>query len=537
LKAVLYCRVSGDDQNIESQIDFAARHCELHNITIHEIYKDDAVSSLHYSKLDQRPEGRRLLADAKAGKFDTVLVFKVDRLIRGSIASTAELLRGFGVTIRSLTEPFDTSTPAGKLFLNMLGEMGEFERSNITERSRSGTQRIVRAGEWAGGKPPYGFRIENKRVVIDPEQSETVRQIFKLYLSGELRVRGISTYLNASEIKHSISKRWYETTVSKLLRNRAYIGELVYGKRTNRRIVAGKWVYDATNKDQHIMIPCPPIVSQKDFDQVQRMLTANQSGSFRNVRNFYLLRGLIFCGDCGLKCRGITTGKKPNQHTSYRCYSHLKSSPFPHCASKAVHGAELDAAVWDMCMRFAQHPGEIIEELRAEMQTTQDTQHESRALAATLDKQIAKIEQGRGETIRLHRLGAITEQEAVADLAKVEEEKKALADQRHRVMAALEASEDAEFRLLSVESVLNLIAEKVSSASLDLMREVVLSWVNRIDIETVAQEGKKRKRAIAHVSFAFRPSAEVVPSVERGVATSSARFAACWPRTSRKSTV
>lgn len=527
MKAVLYCRVSSDDQNIESQLDFADRYCKQHDITIHEIYKDDAVSTLYYSELDERPEGRRLLADAKAGKFDTLLVFRVDRLIRGSVNQTAKVFKGYGVTIRSLNEDFDTSTPAGKMMLGMLGEIGEFERSSITARSRSGTQRIVRAGEWAGGRPPYGFRIENKRVVIDPEQSEVVKQIYSWYLSGEMRVRGIATYLNALEIKHSISKRWWETTVSKLLRNRAYIGELIYGKRTNRRIVSGKWVYDATDKDQHVMIPCPAIIPRQDFDQVQRMLTANQNSSFRNVKNFYLLRGLVFCGDCGQKCRGVTTGNKPNQHTSYRCYSHLKASPVPHCEGKAVHGEELDAAVWDLCMQFAQHPGEIIEELRAEMQTTQDTQHESRALAAHLERQIAKKQEGRGETIRLHRLKVITEAEAVADLAKLEGEINVLADERQRVLAALDASQDAEFKLLSVESVLNLIAERVSTASLDLMREVVLSWVSRIDIETVQQEGKKRKRAIAHVSFAFRPSAEIVPSVERGVATSKARFAAC----------
>jgi site-specific DNA recombinase len=534
LRAVLYCRVSLDDQNIESQIDFARQYCLLHSITLIEIYADNDVSSRY--EVEDRPEGARLLADAKAGKFDTVLVFKVDRLVRGDISRTAKFLRECGVTILSMTEPFDSNSPVGEFVLNLLGNVGKFERSNIIERSRSGLQRVARAGEWAGGIPPYGYRVDKKRVVIDPEQSEVVKWIFNSYLSGDLRVRGISTYLNAREVKHSISKRWYDTTVSKLLRNRAYIGELIYGKRTNRRRVSGKWVYDKTTEDQQIAISIQPLISRKDFDRVQRMLTANQNLNFRNVKNFYLLRGLIFCGACGLKYRGITTGKKPNVHTSYRCYSHLKSSPFPHCDGKAVHGGELDAAVWDYCLQFAQHPGQVIEELRAVMQATQDNQIEKRELVATLEKQIAKKQEGRAETIRLHRLKVITEAEAVADLRTLEREIGLLVDERQRVLMALEASEDAEFKLLSVESVLNLVAEKVSSASLDLMREVVLKWVSRIDIETVRGEGKKA-RAIAHVSFAFRPSPEVVSSIEPAVATSRARLAACWPRTSRKSTL
>jgi site-specific DNA recombinase len=534
LRAVLYCRVSGDDQNIESQIDFAVRHCKLHEIAIHEIYKDDGVSSLHY-KLEQRPEGARLLADAKAGKFDTILVFKVDRLIRGSVASTAELLREYGVTIRSLTEPFDTSTPAGKLLLNMLGEMGEFERSNIIERSRSGMERIVRAGQWAGGVPPFGYCVgADKKLALDTAQSEIVKDIFRWYLSGALRVRGIAQRLNAADVKHSISRRWWDTTVSKLLRNRAYVGELIWRKRTNRRRVGGKWTCVKTTKEQQITIAIPPIISQKDFDPVQRMLTANQRGSFRNVKNFYLLRGLIFCRQCGSKYRGMTSGRKPWIKTYYRCASHIGTSQIPPCRGKAVRADILDAAVWETCLSFAQDPGQVIEELRAVMQTTQNVQHESRALVASLEKQITKIKQGRADTIRLHRLGVITQEETERDLAALEGEVKALNEHRQEILVAVESSEDAEFKLLSVESMLNLLAERISSLSLDAMREVVLSWVSRIEIETVS-EGKT-DRGVAHVSFAFGASPAAVAFVGRGVATSSARLAACWPRTSRKST-
>src|SRR5439155_604499 len=122
--AAVYLRVSSDEQRerqtIETQRDFAARYCDLHGIPVHDTYADDGVSGT--IPFAQRPDGARLLDDARAGLFDTLLVYKQDRLSRAAritLNAVAEL-EGLGIQIKSMTEPFDTSTPAGRFIPTML---------------------------------------------------------------------------------------------------------------------------------------------------------------------------------------------------------------------------------------------------------------------------------------------------------------------------------------------------------------------------------------------------------------------------------
>lgn len=130
--AAIYARVSTDEQrdkqSIETQVEFATRYADLHGIKDIVFYKDDGVSG--GVPCAERPEGARLLADAKAGKIDLLLIYRVDRLSRSllDLLRTSEALEELGVTLRSMTEPFDTSTPLGKFVLQLLGMLAELEK-------------------------------------------------------------------------------------------------------------------------------------------------------------------------------------------------------------------------------------------------------------------------------------------------------------------------------------------------------------------------------------------------------------------------
>ena len=111
--AAIYARVSTEDQaerqTVKAQLDFLRRFHDLHQITIASEYIDDGISGT--VPLDERPEGRRLLDDARAGRFGAVLVYRLDRLGRSvrALLSAHDALDGVKVSIRSATEPFDTS--------------------------------------------------------------------------------------------------------------------------------------------------------------------------------------------------------------------------------------------------------------------------------------------------------------------------------------------------------------------------------------------------------------------------------------------
>ena len=108
-RVAVYCRVSSDEQAqagmIENQLDFARRYCDLHGLLVHDFYTDEGMSGT--LAVDERPNGKRLLADARAGKLIAVLVYRVDRFARSTLhlLHAHDVLRRAGVTLRSMTEP------------------------------------------------------------------------------------------------------------------------------------------------------------------------------------------------------------------------------------------------------------------------------------------------------------------------------------------------------------------------------------------------------------------------------------------------
>jgi site-specific DNA recombinase len=132
----LYSRVSTEDQTdrgtIKGQRDFLTNFAQLYGLEVSGEYVDDGFSGT--LPLGDRPDGRRLLEDANQGRFGVVLVYRLDRLGRSlsALLEANAALEALGVTIRSATEPFDTSTPIGRFLFQLLGSLAELEKSTIS---------------------------------------------------------------------------------------------------------------------------------------------------------------------------------------------------------------------------------------------------------------------------------------------------------------------------------------------------------------------------------------------------------------------
>src|ERR671921_1054040 len=161
-RVALYLRVSSDEQrereSIKTQREFFEQYCDLYVLEVTETYADDGVSGT--APLHERPEGRRLLEDARAKKFETLLVYRLDRLGRSLlvIVDAHDRLQVAGSSLRSATEPIDTSNPSGRLIFQMLASFAEYERETIGERTRAGLHRAFRGGMYTG-RIPYGYRL------------------------------------------------------------------------------------------------------------------------------------------------------------------------------------------------------------------------------------------------------------------------------------------------------------------------------------------------------------------------------------------
>jgi len=131
----------------------------------------------------ERPALQRLLADIRAGRIDIVVVYKVDRLTRSlaDFARLVEILDAEGVSFVSVTQQFNTTSSMGRLTLNVLLSFAQFEREVTGERIRDKIAASKKKGLWMGGNVPLGYDANERALVINPAEAETVRRIFALY--------------------------------------------------------------------------------------------------------------------------------------------------------------------------------------------------------------------------------------------------------------------------------------------------------------------------------------------------------------------
>lgn len=194
-------------------------------VPVREKYDDGGISG---GTLD-RPALQRLLEDIEDGLVDIVVVYKIDRLSR-SLADFAKMVEVFdrnGATFVSVTQSFNTTTSMGRLTLNILLSFAQFEREVTAERIRDKFAASRKKGLWMGGVPPYGYRVENRKLVVDDERARHVRSMFARFIeigSGTLLAREVAKQGIRTQRGNRIDKKF----IYRMLNNRAYIGEAIH---------------------------------------------------------------------------------------------------------------------------------------------------------------------------------------------------------------------------------------------------------------------------------------------------------------------
>ena len=238
-------------------------------------YSDAAISG---GTMD-RPALQQMLTDMAHGLINTVVVYKVDRLSR-SILDFHKMMQYFekyNTNFVSITQSFDTSNSMGKLTLNMLLSFAQFEREVSSERVRDKLYASKAKGMWIGGMPTLGYNLENKKLVINPTEAETVKHLFEKYLELE-SVVDLAQYARENGIKN---KSWitqngkqygggelYPNILHRILRDKVYIGKIMHKK-------TGK-VFDGIHA---------PIIDTDLFERVQETLERNAIYRHKNTRS------------------------------------------------------------------------------------------------------------------------------------------------------------------------------------------------------------------------------------------------------------
>lgn len=333
----------------------------------------------------ERPALKRLMADIEAGKIDTVLVYKVDRLSR-SLLDFARIMETFEkkkVSFVSVTQQFNTSSSMGRLILNVLLSFAQFERELISERTRDKMAAARRKGKWIGGKPVLGYDIDPvvTKLVVNEDEARRVRAIFDLYLeheallpvTQELKRRGWTlkrwTMRNGKETG---GQPFNKTNLYKLLTNPIHAGKITYK--------------DEVHPGEH-----PAIVPEGVFNKVQSVLAQNRVNGGARVRNRHgaLLKGLLRCRPCGCGMFHTYSCKKGRRYRYYVCLKAGKSG-WAECPSKSIPAQQIEEFVVGQARRIAKDPDLLKEVLAQAQQEAKDQLEQRTGERRTLQRELAQ---------------------------------------------------------------------------------------------------------------------------------------------------
>ena len=203
-KTIAYLRVSTDKQadkgvSLEAQQDKAKAYAGLYDLDLVEVIVDAGESA---KSLD-RPGLQRALAMLKTGQADALLVVKLDRLTR-SVVDLGKLIETYfapgKAALMSVGEQIDTRSAAGRLVLNILASVSQWERETIGERTSAAMQHKQAKGEYIGGETPYGFDLVNGELIEDEAEQEVIQKA-KAYQAEGLSLRKIAAELDKQGIK------------------------------------------------------------------------------------------------------------------------------------------------------------------------------------------------------------------------------------------------------------------------------------------------------------------------------------------------
>ena len=535
MPVAVYARVSTEEQrerqSIATQREFAERYCQLHDLAVYRVYADDGVTGT--LPLDQRGEGSQILRDARLGKFDQLLVYKLDRLGRETrlILNAVAELEKLGVRVRSMTEEFDTGTSTGRLMLTLLSGFASHERDVIRERSVAGTNRVAEAGVWLGGIVPYGYRKAGEKqtshLVVSEElipsiamsEAEVIRDIFRLAAVEGKSCRVIAERLNDLRVpcaysrddrlilrgkrKQRTSGIWRPGRIRGLITNKTYMGTHEFGKRS----VSGRPV---------ISRPVPAVVTEEVWKKAQATLQANFLFSARSSKNQYLLRGLIKCGLCGLTYVG-TAANRPNGKREFYYSCNASHSPSIYwargrCHAKPIRGDDLEAQVWADVESFLRNPQPVLQQLHARLESDAKGSDQNRKQVTRLEGLLAQKATERSRVVGLYRRGRLTEADLDAQMDEIGKEETALEAQIAELGGRIAGADSIAGNLSSAEALLAQLRKRLDQpVAWEQRRRLIEILVAGVQVDTVEECGVRQTKTT--VTYRFSQPDQPMPLV------------------------
>ena len=373
LRVAAYCRVSSDstDQlnSFVAQLNYyTALIASKENWTLVDLYADEGISG---TSAEKRPDFQRLLADCRRGRVDKILTKSVSRFARNAkdCLETVRELKSIGVGVCFEEQHIDTSNMSGELLTAVFAAMSQKESENISAHMRWSYQARMKGGTFLPSAVPFGYVIQDKKIVIDEERAEIVRAIFHRYLVGQSMAE-IAAQLNQENIPvraGQINQRWIHTAISYILSNERYIGDSLWQKTYATDTLPARQVKNHGERQKYYAEEThPPIIDPEIFRAVQELKQKRNEKCGSRQSQHLPLQQKIFCGVCGTMYR-----RKVLSGTSFWiCRSHDDCKG--NCPSGRIPEEEIHAAFLRVYHKLRLHGEPILKQMITDLQSIRE---------------------------------------------------------------------------------------------------------------------------------------------------------------------
>lgn len=337
IKVAAYVRVSSDSEDQMNSLETQQCYYESllakdDNVELVDVYCDSGISGM---TTDKREDFNRMMEDARRGKIHKIITKSISRFARNTSDTLTYVreLKELGVSVIFEKENIDTGNTTGEVLLTVFGAFAQEESMTISGNLKQANRIRMEKGEYVSSSVPLGYKLVDNKLEVNKEFAPIVKRIFREYLSGNGAVKIAENLTNDCIQTVRGNSKWSHRAVMRVLKNERYKGDMLLQKNYTAEVFP---LVKRENKGEqakfYVRNSHESIVSAEDFDRVQEILKNRMpvnSGGADNV-----LKGKVFCGDCGTLFRKVTVNGK-----LYRvCRKHNLDGS---CGVKAVREQEI----------------------------------------------------------------------------------------------------------------------------------------------------------------------------------------------------
>ncbi len=499
LRVTYYARVSSEsDEQLNSlgnQIqyyeDFIRRNAAW---TFVPGYIDEGLSGI---STKCRENFNRMIDDAAEDTFDLIITKEISRFARNTLDSiqfTRQLL-GCGVGVFFQNDNINTFDEDSELRLSIMSSIAQDELRKLSSRVKFGHQQAIKNNVVLGNSRIFGYRKENRRLVIDEEQAPMVRELFELYATDQYSMKQIEALFWEKGYRNLNGKKIAHTTMSNMISNPKYKGYYVGNKvkvvdmftKKQKFLPPEEWVMFKDETGEIV----PAIVSEELWDQANAILR-RRSDDVKNrqgvCNHANLLTGKLFCTCCGTAYyRRESQDRQGHKNSKWVCSGKIKNGA-DSCASFPIYEDEIKPLLLDV-FRDTEASAEALIEEYVEMYRALDRGGRLGSQIAALHKKLATVEQKRMKLLTFNAQGKLDDADFLAMNKQCSAEAKTLQAQLDELTAQQESAGNMKQQLDTIRTVLRN-AQKDAAKGV-ITKEFVARYIDKIFV-TPEEDGSLR---------------------------------------------